>query len=464
MAQPRALYVGPRIKRLRRELGLSQASMADDLDISASYIALIERNQRPLTADLLVRLARTYDLDVADLADDDSEEYRRRVAEVLRDPIFGDIEMPAMEVADLAANFPGISEALLRLHGAYVREQHALAGQGERGGDDGEVDPIAEARRFIAGRKNHFPVLDTDAEELAAEIAKAGSAAEWLRLKGVRVRFLPDEVLAGSLRRFDRHNQQLLIADSLDGASRSFQTALHVAYTAMRGQIAAILKEGEFSGPTAENLVRRALGGYAAAAILMPYAKFAAAVEQRRYDVEALGRQFGTSFEQIGHRLTTLQRPGSERVPFFFIRVDEAGNVSKRLDGAGFPFAAFGGSCPLWNVHATFRRPGEVVTQWLELPGGERFFSIARTVVAGGGRHGNPRLYRSVALACSAEHAPKLVYAQGIDPAQADATPIGIACRICHRSACTARAVPPIGREVLPEDYRRAAEPFAFDE
>ena len=196
----------------------------------------------------------------------------------------------------------------------------------------------------------------------------------------------------------------------------------------------------------------------------MPYDRFARAVESRRYDVEALSRQFGTSFEQTAHRLTTLNKPGQERVPFFFIRVDEAGNISKRLDGAGFPFAAHGGGCPLWSVHSVFRTPGEIVTQWLELPDGQRFFSIARTVASGGGSFARPRIYRAIALACAAEHAGKLAYAEGSNPQAAAATPIGVTCRLCHRVACRARAVPPIGREILPDDYRRPAEPFAFAE
>lgn len=463
MAENRPLYMGPRLKRLRRELGLTQAAMAEDLGISPSYVALLERNQRPLTADLLLRLARGYKLDMADLAPDDGEDYARRIGDVLRDPIFADIDLPALEVADLATNFPGVSEALLRLHGAYTREQQALAEQRVDGGEDVN-DPVAEARRFLAGQRNCFPALDARAEDLAAEIAEAGGAQEWLRKRGVRVRFLPPEVLVDTIRRYDRHNEQLLIDDTLDAASRAYQLAIHIAYTALRPDIAQILRAATFAGQTAANLVRRALAGYAAAALLMPYDRFARAVESRRYDIEALGRQFGTSFEQTAHRLTTLGRPGQERVPFFFIRVDSAGNVSKRLDGAGFPFAAHGGGCPLWSVHDVFRTPGEVRTQWLELPDGQRFFSIARTVIAGGGSHGRPPLYRAIALACAAEHAGKLVYAGDIDPRQAQATPIGVTCRLCHRATCRARAVPPIGREILPDDYRRAAEPFAFGE
>ncbi len=463
MVDNRPLYLGPRIKRLRRELGLTQQAMAEDLAISPSYVALLERNQRPLTAPLLLRLARTYKLDMEDLAAEEGADYARRVAEVLRDPIFADIDLPKLEVADLATNFPGISEALLRLHGAYLREQQALAEQRVPGAEEAG-DPVAEARRFVAARRNHFPGLDARAEALAGEIAEAGGAPEFLRKRGVRVRFLPPEVLVDSIRRYDRHNEQLLIDDTLSGESRAYQLAIHIAYTAMRGDIAGIVRAETFASRTAATLVRRALGGYVAAALLMPYDKFARAAESRRYDVEALARVFGTSFEQTAHRLTTLGRPGQEGVPFFFIRVDEAGNVSKRLDGAGFPFAAHGGGCPLWSVHRVFRAPGEVTTQWLELPDGQRFFSIARTVTAGGGSRGRGLVYRAVALACAAEHAPRLAYAQGADPRSAPATPIGVTCRLCHRAACRARAAPPIGREILPDDYRRAAEPFTLGE
>ena len=468
----RPLYLGPRIKRLRRELGLTQQAMAEELGISPSYIALLERNQRPLTADLLLRLARAYKLDMADLAADERDDYARRLGDALRDPIFADIDLPALEVADVATNFPGVTEAMLRLHGAYLREQQALAAQRGEGGLDPAADPVGEARRFVAARRNYFPTLDSKAEELAAEIERAGGGTEWLRKQGVRVRFLPPDVMMDAIRRYDRHNEQLLIDDTLPPASRAYNIALHIAYTALRPEISAIIRGESFASPTAANLVRRALAGYAAAALVMPYDRFARAVEARRYDMEALSGLFGASFEQVAHRLTTLGRPGQERVPFFFLRVDAAGNVSKRLDGAGFPFAAHGGGCPLWNVHAAFRTPGEIVTQWLELPDGQRFFSIARTVVSGGGGHDRPRTTRAIALACAAEHAAKLVYAAGVDPQAASgatsatppATPIGVTCRLCNRALCTARAEPPIGREILPDDYRRAAEPFAFAE
>jgi predicted transcriptional regulator/DNA-binding XRE family transcriptional regulator len=461
MAESQPLYLGPRLKRLRRELGLTQQAMAGDLDISPSYVALLERNQRPLTVPLLLRLARTYKLDIADLAGDDGDDYARRLSDALRDPLFADIDLPPLEVADMAGNFPGISEALLRVYGAWQREQQVLAEQRLDGGAATGTDPMGDARRFAASQRNYFDALDIKAEGLAAEIADAGGAEAWLKSRGTRVRFLPGDVLAGTIRRYDRHNEQLMINEGLDRAARAYQLAVHVAYTAMRAEISAVVRSAALSSESASVHLRRALGGYGAGALLMPYGRFAAAVEARRYDIEQLSRQFGTSFEQTAHRLTSLGRPGLERVPFFFIRVDQAGNVSKRLDGAGFPFAAHGGGCPLWSVHTVFRTPGEVATQWLELPDGARFFSIARTVISGGGGFGRPRVTRAIALACAAEHAPALVYAEGSEAAP---TPIGVTCSLCHRASCTARAVPPIGREILPDDYRRAVEPFAFAE
>jgi predicted transcriptional regulator/DNA-binding XRE family transcriptional regulator len=471
MAGLNPVYMGPRLRRLRRDLGLTQADMAADLEISASYVALLERNQRPLTADMLLRLARTYKLDVAQLAGDGGAEYGIRLQAMFKDPMFTDIDLPPLETSDVATSYPGIAEAFLRLYTAYQEEQLALADRGAEARAGGlrssdAPDPVAEARRFLAARRNCFPILDDAAERLAQTVSDDDGIIAYLRARhNLRVRRLPSEVMVGSTRRLDRHHNEVLLDDSLDAASQSFQLALQLAYLEMAGDIDQVLKEGHFDTESGERLTRRALASYAAAAIVMPYAAFARAAETRRYDVEALGRQFGASFEQIAHRLTTLQKPGQERVPFFFIRVDPAGNVSKRLDGAGFPFARHGGACPLWSVHSVFKTPRQIVTQWLELPDGQRFFSIARTVTAGGGAYGAARVERAIALGCAAEHAHKLIYTQGQpDYTVAEATPIGVTCRLCHRTECTARSAPPIGRQVLPDDFRRTTAPFGFSD
>ncbi len=446
--------------------------MAADLEVSASYIALLERNNRPLTADLLVRLAQTYKVDMAALAGDGGAEEAARLQTVLKDPVFAGIDRAALEIAEVAANFPGVTEALLRLYTTYQEEQLALADRGAESraaGDDGasEVsDPVAESRRFLAARRNCFPALDDAAERLAQAVSSHDNLVGYLKVRhGLRVRRLPSSVMVGSTRRLDRHRREVLLDDGLDAASQAFQLALQLAYLELGGEVDAVLGDGGFASESGERLTRRALASYAAAALLMPYAAFARAVEARHYDVEALARQFGASFEQTAHRLTTLQKPGQERVPFFFIRVDPAGNVSKRLDGAGFPFARHGGGCPLWSLHHAFRTPREIVTQWLELPDGQRFFSIARTVTAGGGAFGATRVERAIALGCAAEHAGRLVYTQAQpDPGAQSPTPIGVTCRLCQRTECAARSEPPIGRQILPDDIRRTSLPFGFSD
>jgi hypothetical protein len=446
--------------------------MAADLEVSPSYIALLERNHRPLSAEMLLRLAQTYKMDMSELARDGGSDDTARLLAVLKDPMFADIEFPSLETADVTTNFPGVTEALLRLHTAYREEQLALADRGDEvlapgdGRSADAADPVAESRRFLAARRNSFPTLDDAAEELARAVAAHDSIAGYLKAKrDLRVRRLPSAVLVGSIRRLDRHRGEILLDDSLDNATQRFQLALQLVYLEMREAIDRILGKGEFATESGERLTRRALANYAAAAVLMPYGAFARAVEARAYDVEALARQFDASFEQAAHRMTTLQKPGHERVPFFFIRVDMAGNVSKRLDGAGFPFARHGGGCPLWSVHQAFRTPREIVTQWLELPDGQRFFSIARTVTAGGGAYGAQRVERAIALGCAAEHADRLIYTRDRrGPGPEAASPIGVTCRLCHRTECVARSAPPMGRQILPDEIRRTSAPFGFSD
>lgn len=462
MAIDRSIYMGPRLKRLRRELGLTQAQVAGDLDISPSYVALLERNQRPLTADLLLRLARTYRMDLSDIAGDGGADYPARLAAALKDPMFADIDLPALEISDAATNFPGISEAFLRLHTAWAERQLELADRSAEGSDP--VDPVAEAQRFLSARNNCFPALDEAAEAIAARVAEAGGLAAYLKAsRGLRVRRLPSDALAGSQRRYDRHREQILLDDALDTASQNFQLAVQIAYIELRRALEAALADAQFASDAGRQLARRALANYAAAAIIMPYEAMAKAAEARGYDIEALARQFGSSFEQVAHRLTTLRKPGREGVPFFFIRVDRAGNISKRLDGAGFPFARHGGACPLWTLHHTFSTPRQIVTQWLELNDGSRYLSIARTVTAGGGGFGTARVERAVALGCAEEHAHRLIYTRmQPDLLPEKATPIGVTCRLCQRIECPARAAPPLGRQMISDDYHRGTTPYEF--
>ena len=317
----RSVFMGPRLRRLRRDLGLTQADMAADLDISAPYVALLERNQRPMTADMLLRLARTYTIDLADLAGDGGADNTARMQSILKEPMFSDIDIPTLEISDLAVSYPGMTEAFLRLYTAYREEQlaladrsaPALAGVAALSGAEGfdANDPVAEVRRFLAARRNNFANLDDAAERLVQVAAGPSGFVERLRVRhDLQVRYLPPDVMLGSVRRLDRHRKQLLLEDSLDTASLNFQLAQQLAYLEMEDEMGAALEAGHFTTRSAELLARRALAGYAAAALIMPYSAFARAAETRHYDLEALARQFGTSFEQTAHRITTLAAAG----------------------------------------------------------------------------------------------------------------------------------------------------------
>ena len=396
MARDRSTFMGQRIRRLRRELGLTQVGMAEDLEVSPSYIALIESNQRPVTATMLIRLAEMYGIDIASLTRGSGDEFNTRMVSAFKDPLFADIGLNALEVQDFSASFPATAEAVLRLYTAYQEGQLALADHTE--GSPVGPDPVNEARRFLAARQNFFVEIDNRAEELAKGIKELGGFEEFFANKGLRVRHLPSDIMMGFTRRYEPHLDEIRLDATLDHASKTFQLALQVVYMEMLETIAGVVASAQFETEDGMKLTRRSLASYAAGAIMMPYRTFARAAETCHYDIEALGRQFGASFEQVTHRLTTLQKTGQEGVPFFFIRVDAAGNVSKRLDGAGFPFARHGGSCPLWILHSAFNNPRQILTQWLELPDGEKFFSIVRTVTAGGGGFGKQRIERAIAL------------------------------------------------------------------
>ena len=463
----KTLYLGPRLKKLRRELGLTQANMANDLDISPSYIALMERNQRPVTAEMLLKLATTYRINVADLADEDADETAARLQSALRDPLFADIAIEPLDVEDIATSYPGMAEALLRLHTAFGEEQMALAERRDAAPSASARaapnDPVSEARAFLAARRNCFPELEDSAAALAKTLDSFAAMKDHLAENHqLDLRLTDDDLLRGALRWHDYHRRHIHISERIDQAGRRFQAALQIAILEQEEPIARIVSESRLTSDDGKRLVRRALQSYWAAALLMPYRAFAKAAEDLRYDVEALCSRFAVSFEQVAHRLTTLQRPGEEGVPFFFLRVDRAGNVSKRLDGAGFPFARHGGGCPLWNVHTVFDQPATVDAQLCELPDGERFVSIARTVRGGGGAFGAPSVRRAVAIACSAKHMNSLIYGDAL--AETRPTPIGVACRLCHRTRCVARSAPPMGREIVPARFRESGVPFDFSQ
>ncbi len=466
MAHQRSTFMGPRLRRLRRDLGLTQAVMASDLEVSPSYIALIERNHRPMSADLLIRLAETYDIDIAAFAGAEDETLAQLEA-ALADPVFSDLAIGRDDIRDLTATNPALSAAVAALYQRYVASQRAVMETRASGGGDIK-DPLEEAREFISAHRNYFPALDEVSEQIARALGATGAnlfnamGERFDKRHGLKLRVLPADIMVGAYRRHDRHRGQVAISENLDQASRTFQAALQLVLLELGKALDEASNPASFETDSGRRLARAALANYAAGAVIFPYDQFYQSAEDLKYDVEALSRRFGASFEQVAHRLTTLQRPGREGVPFFFLRIDAAGNVSKRFSAGVFPFARYGGSCPLWNIHETFRAPRKILPQIIQLPDGETYFSLARTVHGGEAGFAAQKADRAVALGCELKHANRLIYAQSLNLDEDAPTPIGVTCRLCPRPGCAARAHPPLERRLIIDDHRRMATPFSF--
>lgn len=454
------ILAGPRIRRLRRDQALTQQAMAEMLGISDSYLALIEGNRRPLTASLILRLAELFDFDIRSLSQEEpgggSAAMRRR----LSDPLFADISVDRAELEAWIDNAPAAAEAFARLFDRW-REG------GGAGGDAGP-GPVGATRREIERWRNHFADLDAHAESLADELRIGagdlyGAIAERLRVKHqLTIRILPFDVMPDRLRRLDLHARQLQLSELLDPAGRSFQAAFQLGQIEAKGEIDGLVAGAAFGDRAAERLYRRHVSSYFAAALMMPYGRFLRACETTGYDIQLLQRRFGAGYEQVAHRLTTLQRVGARGLPFFMLRIDRAGQLSKGYAGAsGSALIDAVHRCPLWAVHHAFDRPGRPICQLAELEDSSRWFTIAASVRHHGGAAAVPAAEHVVALGLAAEHASALALARGIDLA-GPAERIGLGCTHCQRPDCVQRAAPPIGRVLTINERERGLAPFSF--
>jgi predicted transcriptional regulator/DNA-binding XRE family transcriptional regulator len=455
----RKLFAGHAVRRLRRQAGLTQAAMSEVLAISPSYLNLVERNQRPLSASLLVKLAESFDFDPRALAAGEPGGGDAAMRRRLGDPMFADLEIDRNELEEWLAGAPGGAEAFAR---AYDRIGSGAAGPTTAS------DPMVEVRREVERWRGYFADLDTIAETLADELRLGagdlyGAIAERLRVKHqLTIRILPVDVMPDLLRRLDLHARQLQLSETLDPASRTFAAGFQLAQIEARAEIDALTKGAGFADRAAERLFRRHLGSYFAAALMMPYARFLRACEATGYDLELLQRRFGAGFEQVAHRLTTLQRVGARGLPFFLVRIDRAGQASKRFSGAsGAALADADGRCPLWRLHHAFDRPGALAVQLVELEDGTRWLTMARTVTPQGRRYGAVTAEFAVGLGVAAELGGGLAVARGLD-LKGEATPIGLGCRACQREACPQRSAPPMGRVLLINEREREVSPFTF--
>ncbi|MDQ2064927.1 short-chain fatty acyl-CoA regulator family protein [Xinfangfangia sp. CPCC 101601] len=456
------LYAGVKLREIRGRLALTQKVFADKLGVSLPYLNQMENNNRPVSAGVVLALAQEFGLDVTELTVGESERLVSDMREALADPVF---TATAPGLADLrlaASNAPAFARAFLDLHRAYRQSHERLASLDEALGREGtslKPSPWEEVRDFFHYCDNYIDSVDRAGEAFASQ-ASAGKdvvilAEELLKNHGVSVQYSDNS----EIRHYDPRLRRLHLSARAHSPTRRFQLLHQLALMTQNGLLEATLDLARFSTPEARDIAKIGLANYFAGAALLPYRAFQEAAKETRYDLERLADLFGASIEQVAHRLSTMQRPGAKGIPFFFVRVDQAGTITKRHSATRLQFARFGGACPLWNVHAAFETPGKFLRQLAETPDGVRYLCLARDISKPAGAYLAPVRRYAICLGCEVQHAHELVYADGLD-LKGRFEPIGISCRICERRDCHQRSVPPLERRLKVDPDRRGLLPY----
>lgn len=458
------LYAGAKLREMRNRLSLTQKDFATKLGVSLPYLNQMENNNRPVSTTVVLALAQEFGLDVTELSSGDSERLVSDMREALADPVFTDNQPPLADLRLSASNAPALARAFLALHQAYRQTHERLASLDEAlGREDARIEasPWEEVRDFFHYCDNYIDAVDRAAERFAGDETAKGDmrsrVTAALEHAGITLRL---EDMAG-LRSYDAERKELRISNRASPQTQVFQILLQMALLHQNDLLEATLDFAKFQTEEARAIAKIGLANYFAGAALMPYGRFLAAAQSDRHDLELLATRFGASIEQVAHRLSTLQRPGAKGIPFFFVRVDQAGTITKRHSATRLQFARFGGACPLWNVHRAFETPGQFLRQLAETPDGVRYISLARDVSKPGGSFGSPVRRYAIALGCEVRHADALVFADGMDVTTDGAyEPIGISCRICERTDCHQRSVPPLERRLSVNADERSVLPY----
>ena len=450
------ITIGPKLRKLRQNLNLNQADMAAELGISASYLNLLENNSRPITVPLLFKLGQTYDIDLREIAEDDSAKLIARLAEVFSDPTLKELRLSRRDIQLLANQHSQAAQTMIGLFELYETMRDAAYSEKKVEQTLLQPKPVEEVRKILENAGNYFDILERAAEN-CRETAKLRNGflfsdlVAWLEKEhGIQTRLMPINVMGSMLRQFDFHRNRILLSEAMPEEQRLFQLCSQVALVISQPQLDTIILESGIDNIEAKNLLKMTLSNYFAGSLMMPYDSFLNAAIESKYDLEQLTNRFSASFEQICHRLTTLNKPNARGIEFFFLRVDEAGHISKRLSGGGVEFARYGGSCSRWIPHQAFRSPGQIQYQFAELEDGHKFITITKTVAKPRTEPayiGTP-IY-AIALGCDARYLKEICYTERLTSEKFTHTvPIGLSCQSCERSDCQHRSVPPIGHEI----------------
>ena len=467
------IFAGPRIRRIRNSLTLTQTAMAQALGISPSYLNLIERNQRPLTVQLLLKLASTYEINLDELRGEASGAHAA-LKEVFADPLLSD-ELPGgQELVEIAEAAPNAATGIIKLYRAYRESQDRLsdlkdllAKEGHETKLSSTILPSDEIRERLESRPNYFADIEGAAQEFSLNIGSGaellGNMKDWLKAEHkIVVRQLPVHTMPRWRRRFDKHSMRLFLSERLSPFDQLREVAMEVSLLLMPKVIDQELSNLNLVNDEAIRIARIELARYAAHALIMPYDAFINAATKARYDIDVLRSRFAVSFEQVANRMTMLQQPDKSGIPFFMLEVDHAGNRFRRSGAKGYPQAIFGGSCPKLPIHAAFSQPGQILVEDVEMGDGSEFMVIARTLEGPQAAFDERVRRTALLLGCERSFAKETVYGDVLKGSAIKPTPIGTACRLCERQGCLARAEPPITRPTGLDDKVTGFSVFDF--
>ena len=470
--------IGSRIRKERRSKGLSQSDLSKSLGISPSYLNLLESGRRTITVPLLIKIGNELGLSLKDLTVESNKRMLSDVMDVLSNEMFEDLDITNLETNEFIGNNPNIAKALLTLNDSYKSLRDDMQNRLEKMDVDSAVKerkssrlPVEVVSDFLQDNKNYFDTLERKAEELREKIGlRFGPGIGSTEIKFTNylrseyrneVKIVPPEEDDKSIKRYNKKENILYLSEMITYTGRNFHLAYQIAYFDGTELIEKIIKDNKFYSEEVMPLLKISLMNYFAAALIMPYDDFLDSAKKYKYDVEILMHHYAASFEQITHRLTNMQRPGNEGVPFHFLKTDIAGNISKRFSLSGIHIPRHGGSCPRWNVYIAFLGPGKIHPQISRMPDGKVYFCIARAYEKGIERHGMPRSFVSIGLGCDMQYAKELTYSEGMDLQNKKLeTPIGVSCRICPRVDCQQRAFPPIDKDLKLDINYRGASPY----
>jgi XRE family transcriptional regulator, fatty acid utilization regulator len=447
--------IGQRLRQLRMDRGLRQSDVAKQLEVSPAYMNLIEKGKRTIQFPLLWRALELLGQDLEAFMGSLGE--RRpddALAKLLDDPLAATLELDERDVARLQAEPKAVTTiaALFNLYkNTRAQLDTAVAKLSAEDMPRTDYAPSDEVSDFLQAHRNFFPELEEEAVRIrrAFELGRRVISEQLIHMLdkqlGYRVELVPPG--PGSVvRRIDRERRVVTISTALSGQALKFQLAATAGLIVLDANRLheRLVAETRRRHAETERLIKIHLANYFAGALLLPYDDFYREAQRTRYDVEALAEGFEMSYEACAHRLCNLADPRRPGIPLHFLRVDVAGNISKKYSATGIKFPHGSGSCPKWAVHVAFLTPSVITRQYSMMPDGTSYFCFAK--VAAAPQQGS--LVRgttySIGLGTVADNAKHLAYAQDL-PSQdlkRVAIPTGVTCRFCERTDCNQRAAP----------------------